>query len=378
MSAKQAASEPIKAKADELGFAFCGVARAEVTDYGNELKAWLKEKKHGEMTWLENHVGVRCDPGELLEGARSVICVADYVRASEEGYSEGHNGARGVDEGYVAGRVARYAQVDDYHKIIKKRLFRLGDWLQKMYPQEQFRACVDTAPILEREHAMRAGLGWVGKHTLTINRELGSHLLLGELVTTLTIEADEAETDHCGSCTRCVDACPTDCITPYSVDATRCISYLTIEHRSTIDEEFFDPIGDWLYGCDICQDVCPFNERAERLGRYDNESGDTYGRRPGVMDALAVLGWTEKDRRAAFTRSAMKRAKLGQMKRNALIVAGNHLRKRPSAEILDQIERIATSSSEDTIVRQTARDVLDYVANWRCQPKNTQIRSTPE
>ena len=169
----------------------------------------------------------------------------------------------GEEDRAYQGRIARYALGDDYHEIIKDRLHVLADWLRQIAPDAQTRAAVDTAPVLERELAGLAGIGWVGKNTCVIHPRVGSWLLLGQIITTLSLSADEPMPDHCGTCTRCIDACPTDAITqPYQLDASRCISYLTIEHRGEIPTEFHGPIGDWLYGCDICQDVCPHNSRA--------------------------------------------------------------------------------------------------------------------
>ncbi|MBI1371892.1 MAG: tRNA epoxyqueuosine(34) reductase QueG [Phycisphaera sp.] len=348
----------IKHLAAELDFALCGIAEARPTDYADDLRDWLDAGKHGTMTWLADHLDVRVDPAQLLDGARSVITVADYIGAGAA--DEVDRSKFTIQKSKVPARIARYAQVDDYHKIIKKRLHQLADTLQAAAPEHRFRACVDTAPILEREHAMRAGLGWTGKHTLTIHPKLGSHLLLGEIVTTLPLEPDAPQADHCGTCTRCIDACPTQCITPYSIDASRCVSYLTIEHRDAIDPALFEAIGDLLYGCDICQDVCPHNTKA---ARGLATTPDAYNQRPGTLDALTVLNWTEDDRRNAFVRSAMKRAKLHQMKRNALIVLGNAIRSgdvEPAAR--EQIKRIASDVDEHEVVRQTARNVIDWLA----------------
>lgn len=366
----------IKRLAGDLGFALCRVAEARPSDHADELRDWLAQGRHGEMDWLADRVETRLDPRRLVPGARSVICLADRVPTPPRSPAGGE------------GRVARYAQISDYHKVVKKRLFGLADALREDWPGHHFRVCVDTAPLLEREHAHRAGLGWRGKHTLLLNRDAGSHLLLGEIVTTLPLPADEAETDHCGSCTRCIDACPTDAITPYAVDARRCISYLTIEHRSAIDPAFHDAMGDWLFGCDVCQDVCPFVQRAERGGRDDRgdappnvgpevaestparpaEGGGQadrpppgYERRPAAFDLATVLDWDESARRAAFVKSAMKRAKLDMVKRNALIAAGNRLRQTPASEpaLRARIERLAGDHTEPPLVRETAAAVLD-------------------
>lgn len=365
-------SSNIQRRAAELGFALCGVCDARATDYAAEFRGWIADGKHGEMAWLAEHVEQRLDPRKLVEGAKSIIVVADAILPPPPLGEDRGEGGHDFDAGSMnqtdaeasnsplpalpqEGRVARYATMPDYHVTIKKRLHQLADALHVEYPSQTFRGAVDTAPILEREHAMRAGLGWVGKNTLLLNPRKGSHLLLGEIVTTLHIAPDEMETDHCGRCTRCIDACPTDAITPYSVDATRCISYLTIEHRSLIDKRFHEAIGDWLYGCDICQDVCPFVQRAER---HSSAPSPTCDFPLPTSDLLAILHWTESDRRAAFTRSAMKRVKLHQFKRNALIVAGNHLKQRDDPALRRCIECIARDENEHPLVCDTAKQVL--------------------
>ncbi len=337
------------------GFALAGVAPASPTDYAEELRDWLGAGKHGEMHYLEKHVAARLDPQRILEGARSVICVAD--RHVDRAPSD-----RLPSERRDRGRIARYARGDDYHRVIKKRLHALADELSTRFPDEQFRACVDTAPLLEREYAARAGIGAVGKHTLLIERGVTSYLLLGELLTTLELQGTgpEERIDPCASCTRCIEACPTDAISPWSVDATRCISYLTIEHRSRIEESFHEPIGDWLFGCDICQEVCPHNHPTRRTRAAARH--EAYASRTDSFDLLEVLDWTEEARRAALTRSAIKRAKLNMLKRNALIVAANALRRGDHEanhpRLRARIEALATDHAEDALVRDTARQVL--------------------
>jgi epoxyqueuosine reductase len=343
-----------------LGFAAAGIAPATPTMYERELRAWLAAEKHGEMEYLERHVELLVDPSRLVEGARSVICVADRYQGEERRRDE--ETERRSGGGW--GRVARYARGDDYHRVIRRRLHVLCDELGARFPGERFRACVDTAPVLEREYAQRAGIGAVGKHTLIIERGVGSYLLLGEIVTTMELKPSEPATpDPCGGCTRCIEACPTAAITPWSVDATRCISYLTIEHRSIIDERYHEPMGDWLFGCDVCQEVCPHNQPTGRTQAA--ASHEAYEPRRTGFDLLEVLGWSEADRIKAFTRSAMKRAKLRMMKRNALIVAGNVLRDRDDESLRARIEQIERDGSEHEVVRDTARAVLARVAAAR-------------
>lgn len=308
------------------------------------------------MEYLDRHVDLRVEPARVLDGARSALIVADLYAV------RGDNTDAPLARGH--GRIARYARGRDYHTVIKKRLHALCDELRALAPDAEFRAFTDTAPVLERELAQRAGLGWIGKHTLVIEPELGSYLLLGGVFTTLQLEpCAEPVTDHCGTCTRCIDACPTEAITPYSVDASRCISYLTIERREPIDPEFFEPIGDWLFGCDVCQEVCPHNAPTPRSHDAHESIHEAYepfetgGRARDSFDLLEVLGWAEADRRTAFTTSALKRATLDMMKRNALIVAGNQLSS--NDRLRARIEEIATDDAEAPMVRDTARQVLD-------------------
>ena len=369
----------VRKLAESLGFALCGVAGAEPSNHDGYIREWLADDKHGEMAYLANHLDVRLDPEKLLPGARSVICVADRYPAQSDArdITTNKDPKKPSGEGR-RGKVARYAWGDDYHRVMKKRLFALADSLREKHPDHQFKVAVDTAPILEREHATRAGLGWTGKHTLLIHPEVGSWLLLGEIVTTLPIEAGregeapEIITDHCGTCTRCIDACPTQCITPYKLDASRCISYLTLEHRSVIDPELHEPMGDWIAGCDVCQEVCPYNQedRIEQMTGQPQEPTrwpihPRYTPRPPApaIDLLEVLGWDEEDRRESFRGSALKRIKLDMLKRNALIAARNYLAQYKDDRLLQRIKELANDHREPELVRTTARQVLDQIKN---------------
>ncbi len=334
-----------------LGFALAGIAPPASSQHERELRDWLAAGKHGEMRYLAEHTTERLDPREMIPGVRSIICVADR-------YHDGTDAAEAPAAGSSPrGRIARYACGDDYHLVMKKRLHQLADELAAEHPAETFRACVDTAPVLEREIAQRAGLGAVGKHTLIIEPATGSWLLLGELLTTLELTPSEpCVEDPCGTCTRCIDACPTDAIAPWTVDATRCISYLTIEHRSVIDKALHEAIGDWIFGCDVCQEVCPHNQPTERSRVA--ATNPAYSTRHDGFDLLEVLGWDGEARSAAFTRSAMKRAKLAMMKRNAIIAAGNAMKHGSEPALRRRIESIVEDPDEDEMVRSTARTVL--------------------
>lgn len=347
----------------EAGFAIAGVCDAMPTEHAEEIRAWIAGGRHGSMSWLEDRLDERLDPATYVEGARSIICVADRY----------HDGSRDqIDlEGPLRGRIARYARGRDYHKVLKKRLVKIARSLGESHPDHHFRPCVDTAPLLEREHAMRAGLGLVGKHSLLIEPGVGSWMLLGAIVTTMPLAptpSSHRRPDPCGECTRCIDACPTDAITPFSVDATRCLAYTTIEHRTPIDPELAEGAagsletrtGDWLFGCDICQEVCPHGRRARR--REPAEVHPGYEPRRSSLDLLEVLGWDEKGAMEALSGTAARRATLVMWKRNALICAGNGLRERPDApgagSLLERIRGIAGDPLEDEMVRATARRVM--------------------
>jgi len=360
----EVADEPtIRQMAAPMGFALLGVAPAEPSPHRACIEQWLADEHHGEMGYLARNLETRIDPRRFLPGARSVISVADIHPATEPDADAAPFGTA------PRGRVARYAWGDDYHETIKRRLHALADQLRRRWPDDVFRSCVDTAPTLEREHALLAGLGWIGKHTLLIHPRLGSWLLLGQIVTTLPIEPEAARkpvTDHCGTCTRCIDACPTDCIAPsgYSMDADRCISYLTIEHRGPIDRGLQEKMVDWIAGCDVCQEVCPFNEegRPERSGEGQPPAYQPqYATRPPgpTVSLLEILGWSQEDRRAAFRKSALKRIKLDQLKRNALIAAGNHLAEHEDQQLEAKVRELAEDEAEAPLVRETARQVLE-------------------
>jgi epoxyqueuosine reductase len=303
-----------------MGFALAGVCDARPTEREQELLAWLRAGKHGEMGYLARHLEMRVDPSVFVPGARSIICVADRYHSE----TPRNRNFETPKHARPFGRIARYARGKDYHRIMRDRLGKLSRDLSREFPDERFRACVDTAPVLEREYAQRAGLGAIGKNTMLIERSVGSWLLLGEIITTLSLAASRpSDPDPCGTCTKCIDACPTRAIAAegWSIDATRCISYLTIEHRSPIDERFHAAMGDWIFGCDICQEVCPHN--GPKSQNAEAPIHPSYASQREGFDLLEVLGWTEADREQAFTNSALKRVRLDMLKRNAMIALTN-------------------------------------------------------
>lgn len=410
-----------------------GIAPAQASEHQAFLENWLSEGKHGEMDYLTQHLQKRLDPTALVPNAKAIICVVDRYptrptsppeesaevslrqAADQQQQSQAMAGDVNGDAPEHApvnaadiaqGKIARYAWKKDYHRDMKKRMHRLTDALRAQFPGNTFKATVDTAPVLEREHAQRAGLGWVGKHTLLIHPQMGSFFLLGEIITTLPLQTSmeagaKVMTNHCGACTRCIDACPTQCISPYSVDATRCISYLTLEHRSAINPALHEKMGDWVAGCDVCQEVCPFNQDPtpeapqmewprqeeqrtaqpaeqsaeprllESDGTGDGPGGEEGADAPLPMPTfmprtsfglLEIMNWTPQARQDALIGSALKRIKLEQFKRNAIIAAGNVIRREPGhpqATVLrEKINALANDPATDELVRTTAMQVI--------------------
>jgi len=302
----------VKEQAALAGFDACGVARAEPIGRREYLRRWLAEGRAGSMGYLHRHAGLRGDPRGLLAGAQSAVVVAllynQPLPLTEQ------------DE-KVRGRVAMYAWGDDYHDVMRDKLGKMRDQMgADVGINFATRICVDTAPIIEREMAETAGVGWIGKNTMVLSRELGSFFFLGVLLTTLDIAADEPQADHCGTCTACLEACPTQAFpVAYEMNASRCISYLTIEHRGDISKPYQRMMGDWVFGCDVCQEVCPFNRKAPvmRETRFAV-------RRPGPRPPLdELLAWGEAGYRANMKGSAMLRATSGMLRRNVRITEAN-------------------------------------------------------
>lgn len=367
------AADLVRAAALAQDFSLVGITHAKISDHEDVVRQWIADGKHGEMHYLESNLEKRLDPSVLVEGAKSVICVADAYtddfHINEDDASSSAVARENIDQssGRPHGKIAGYAWGDDYHKVMKKRLYALADHLRQRFGEnEEFKCTVDTAPILEKENSSRSGIGWVGKHTLVIHPKYGSYFLLGTIVTTLDLATDEdqnyplstvAPKDHCGTCTRCIDACPTDAITPYSVDGALCISYLTLEHRSLIDESLHEPMGDWIAGCDICQQVCPFNQSDYRTQLPIHPA---YTPRPPApqLPLEEILDWTAEDRSRIFTKSALKRIKLDMLKRNTLIALGNYLLENEDARLTKRLIDIASNADEPDLVRQTAEQVV--------------------
>lgn len=352
MPPAEVVTRDVLARCERLSFALAGIAPAQPSAHAASLHAWLAAGRHGSMRFMLDDLETRVDPTAILPGTRSFIVVADqYATRNDEPDT--------VPPGH--GRIARYARGRNYHDVIKRRLHTLADQLRIAYPGSEFRTCVDTAPVNERELAVLAGIGWQGKNTLVIHPRLGSYFLLGVVATTLELTPSQRVPDSCGTCTRCIDACPTRAITPYSVDASRCISYLTIERELPIEPSLQSAMGDWLFGCDICQEVCPHNTPRTASSSI-GMSHEAYAPQHTSFDLLKVLGWSETDRRAAFTTSAMKRASLDQMRRNAIIAATNTLRGEHLIELQQRLAALAVDVTASATVRQTAQRALAVLA----------------
>lgn len=336
--AAMALTEALKARAREEGFDAVAVGPATSPEHGPEFCRWLAAGHAGTMDYLLRTREERLDPRRLLPGARSVVAVA--MAYAGAGPAEGS-----------AAPVARYARGRDYHDVMRPRLGRLVDLLSRAAgPDVRSRAAVDTSALLERDLAARAGLGWAGKNTNLLSTSLGSYFFIGIVLTTAELAYDEAPADRCGTCTACLDACPTGAfLAPYVLDARRCISYLTIEHRGDIDEDLRPALGDWVFGCDACQEVCPWNRKS--AVRRDPDLGDL----APVEPLAALLGLDAAAFRQRFRRTAIWRTRRSGLLRNAALVLGN----RRSAAAVPALERAL--GDPDPVVRRAAAWALDGI-----------------
>lgn len=294
-------SQLIKEEAKRLGFLDCGISEATFLEKeAPKLEEWLKRGYHGEMKWMENHFDKRLDPRKLVEGAKSVVTVLLNYYPEEKQNPD-------------APKIAKYAYGEDYHFVIKRKLKCLMHFIHDEIGEVHGRAFVDSAPVMDRAWAERSGLGWLGKHTLLLSQQVGSFYFIGELIIDLELEPDGPTTDHCGTCTRCIDACPTDAIVaPNLLDSNKCISYLTIELKDEISKTFQNQMENWAFGCDICQDVCPWN-------RFSKPTEEEAFKPHPDMPGMGKEEWqeiTEEVFRRIFKKSAVKRAKYQGLKRN--------------------------------------------------------------
>jgi len=292
-----------RAEAQRLGFSFVGIAKAERLDAeARRLEEWLNLGQHGQMGYMENHFEKRVDPRKLVPGAKTVITLTYNYFPKEEQHDP------------EAPKLARYAYGKDYHFVLKPKLKTLLQWMQEHIGAINGRCFVDSAPVMEREWARRSGVGWQGKNTLIIHPKAGSYFFLAMLIVDCELQTDQPIKDYCGTCTRCIDACPTDAISPegYLLDASKCISYLTIELKDAIPDEFAGKMENWMFGCDICQEVCPWNRFSQA---HDEPAFEPH---PDLLD-MSKADWeelTEETFREVFRKSAVKRTKYKGLQRN--------------------------------------------------------------
>ena len=314
MKSRHALSAFIKDQAKNLGFSMVGIARADfLFEEGARLDEWLRRGNHGTMAWMQKDIQKRVDVRRIVPGAKSVISVAlNYYFPAVHSNSD------------KTGKISRYAWGDDYHITMKPRIQSLVDCIKSERPDVHSAAYVDTGPVMDKAWAVRAGIGWIGKHTNVITKEYGSWVFLGEIIVGVELEYDEPIVDFCGSCTACIEACPTDAIVePYVLDSTKCISYLTIENRGDIPGQLKPKLANWVYGCDICQDVCPWNRFQQPTAEIAFQP-----REENVNPELHTLSAiSEEEFSQRFRRSPVKRAKRVGLVRNAKAVLEGQAKK---------------------------------------------------
>ena len=298
---KEKYSKFIKAEAKRLGFLSCGISKASfLEEEAPRLENWLNQNHHGEMKYMENHFDKRLNPTLLVDDAKSVISLLLNYYPSEIQNTDSY-------------KISKYAYGQDYHFVIKEKLKELLQTIQTEIGEVSGRAFVDSAPVLDKAWAAKSGLGWIGKNGNLLTQQVGSFYFIAELVVDLDLEYDYATTDHCGTCTACIDACPTEAIvSPYVVDGSKCISYFTIELKENIPQEMKGKMDDWIFGCDVCQDVCPWN----RFSKSHNEP--LFNPNPELL-SMTKKDWeeiTEDTFKKVFKNSAVKRTKLDGLKRN--------------------------------------------------------------
>ncbi|MCU0780676.1 MAG: tRNA epoxyqueuosine(34) reductase QueG [Akkermansiaceae bacterium] len=338
----------VKHLAAKLGFDDCRIAAATPAAHAAVFRQWLADGCHATMAWLERDPDRRSDPTRVLPGCRSVIVLALNYFPGESPFPPGHPG------GY---RIARYAWNDDYHDLIDLRLRALDEALRGLGGRQ--RCYTDTGPVLERDFATSAGLGWNGKSTMQLHRNLGTWFFLAEILTTLELEPDPPAANRCGSCVRCLDACPTGALTaPHRLDARRCISYLTIEHKGPIPEEFRAALGDRIYGCDDCLAACPWNRFARQSRELAFHAREALFSR-SLRDFLAL---DDDGFRACFARSPIKRIKRSRFLRNVCVALGNT----GDARDLPALQRAA--ADPDPLVAEHAQWAVRQLAQRGASP----------
>ena len=295
-------SESIKSKAKDLGFLSCGISKADfLEEEAPRLEQWLNQNHHGEMAYMANYFDKRLGPRVLVPGAKSVVSLLLNYHTEEK------------QADVEAPKIASYAFGDDYHNVIKDKLKQLMSFIHQEIGEVQGRVFVDSAPVMDKAWAAKSGLGWIGKNTNLISKKVGSFFFIAELILDLELEHDLPATDHCGSCTACIDACPTDALlAPYQIDESKCISYVTIELKNEIPTDFQGKMDNWAFGCDVCQTVCPWN-------RFATPHSEPAFNPPDELLSLSKNQWEEMTQEVfsiIFKNSAIKRTKFEGLKRN--------------------------------------------------------------
>jgi len=353
--------------AREIGFDSCRIAACKAPPHAMEFREWLGESAHGEMNYMQRGEEKRCDPQKVLAGAKSIVVFAqNYFQGNESGI-----GFQPMDDWQDAhatpaatGRIARYAWGDDYHEVIAEKLDKIDNFLREFGGEQK--CYVDTGPVLERDYAAQAGIGWHGKSTMLIDQRLGTWFFLAEILTTLELPADEPVPNHCGTCERCITACPTGAITaPHRVDARRCISYLTIELKGVIPLDLRPLIGDRIFGCDDCLDACPWN----RFAQESREAAFSARRSTTEMSLREYLELSDAEFRALFRNSPIKRIKRRGFLRNVCVALGN------AGDISDipALERAARDP--EPLIAEHARWAIDRIRYRRKQRSERVLES---
>lgn len=345
--------ERIRQRARELGFDDCHFTTAAVPDHAAQFGEWLTDGCHGEMGWIARNAEKRVDPQKVLAGAKSVVCLAIAYTPGEEPPPAA---------GRFTGPIARYARYEDYHDVLRESLIALTEFTNQLAPETRSLWYVDTGPVLERDLAQRAGLGFVGKHNGLISRALGNWIFLAEILTTLELTPDAPETNRCGSCTRCLTACPTQAITaPFHLDARKCISYLTIELKGPIPVEFRQAIGNRIYGCDDCLAACPWN-RFAREGSLMKTRFRPDLAQPDLLELLALDAAQFKSR---FAGTPMLRTKRRGLLRNVCVALGNI----GDASALPALEKAAQDA--EPLIAEHARWAIEQIQAGQNHPQKT-------
>ncbi len=300
-------------KAKQIGFDLVGFAKAEeLTQEASNLGKWLEKKYHGEMDYIQRNLEKRKDVTKILRGAKSVISLGMNYYTDEQYTNQRDKGKTCLP----AGKVSRYAWGKDYHLVIWEKLDELENELKEIDPQFESKSYVDTGPVMDKAWAVRSGIGWLGKHTNVINTEMGSWFFIATIITNYEFDNSLIVTDHCGSCTACIEACPTDAIVDeYILDSTRCISYLTIENKGEIPGDLKGKFDNWIFGCDICQDVCPWNIKFSEVTLKKE-----FLPQNKELEISEIMGMNEEEFRTKFSESPVKRTKLRGLKRNAKFI----------------------------------------------------------